>query len=244
MHASLHHPSTQPAGEVHDYGRILLGLIVVAFGTLFLLDNAGTLDAGDTIDHWWPVIIIAIGLFQLAERSRPLAGPLIITAAGTVLLLVTTDTLGDKGWQYVWPTAIIAAGLFIIARWRGTDAVHRANASDDSTIVASGIFGGPTVSSTSQAFRGGSLTAIFGGVTLDLRSARPVPEGAAISTTSAFGGVEILVPRGWRIAVKATPIFGGVDDKTVHDPPPPDDAPLLRVDALAIFGGVEIKHEK
>ena len=76
------------------------------------------------------------------------------------------------------------------------------------------FFSGPRVASTANRFRVAWLTAVFGGVTLDLRGAELDPAGASINATAAFGGVEILVPKGWRISVRSTPIFGGVEDKT------------------------------
>ena len=60
----------------------------------------------------------------------------------------------------------------------------------------------------------------------------------------AFGGIEILVPKGWRISVRGTPIFGGLDDKTDHSERPEADAATLHVGAVTIFGGVDIRHEK
>jgi hypothetical protein len=228
--------------QVLDLGRLLLGLVVVAIGTLYLLESAGVLDAGAAIDDWWPTVIIATGLFQLAERSRATLGPLILIAGGTVLLLATTDVLEGDVWSYVWPGALIAMGLVAIARWAGAGPLPR-DAGED-VVVASGIFGGPKVVNASRSFRGASLTAVFGGVTLDLRDARPAPDGARITATAAFGGIDILVPHGWRIAMKSTPIFGGVEDKTRHDPDLPADAPLLTLDALAAFGGVTVKHEQ
>ena len=227
---------------VRDYGRILLGLVVVALGAVFLLDSAGVLDSGHVIDEWWPVVIIAIALFQFAEGTHGVVGPSIFLAVGSLLLLFSTNVLTGNAWDYVWPTAIILAGVYIISRWRSSG--REKELRGDDVIVADGIFGGPTVASGSQSFRAASLTAVFGGVTLDLRAAKPAPEGANVKATAAFGGIEILVPHGWRIAVKATPIFGGIDDKTVHDSDLADDAPLLNVDGLALFGGVEIKHEK
>ena len=246
MNAAPVHPS--PAfgprdRAATDYGRILLGLVVIALGSLFLLEAADVLDAGQAISDWWPAVIIAMGVFQLAERVHGVFQPAVFVVAGTVLLLVTSDVIGGNVWDYVWPTAIIVAGLFIISRWRGGEAVL-AGVTQDDVVVASGIFGGPTLATASQAFRGGSLTAIFGGVQLDLRSAHPAPDGASITATAVFGGVELLVPHGWRIAIKATPIFGGIDDKTEHQPDLGPDAPVLQVDGLAVFGGIEIKHEK
>jgi Cell wall-active antibiotics response 4TMS YvqF/Domain of unknown function (DUF5668) len=238
----LRHWGDPGQGRAFDFGRVLLGLVGVAIGTLYLLESADVLDAGAAIDGWWPTLIIAIGLFQIAERSRALLGPLLLIGAGTLLLLVTTDVLEGDVWSYVWPAALIVLGITAIARWAGAGPLPR-DAGDD-VVVASGIFGGPKLTSASQAFRGASLTAVFGGVDLDLREARPAARGARITATAAFGGIDILVPRGWRIAIKGTPIFGGVDDKTEHPADLPDDAPVLQIDAFVVFGGVEVKHTK
>jgi predicted membrane protein len=227
---------------VRDYGRILLGLVVVAFGALFLLDSAGVLDSGQAISDWWPALIVAMALFQFAEGTHGVVGPSIFLGGGSLLLLFSTGVLSGNVWDYIWPIAIIVVGIYIISRWRASGKEEVVGTDD--VIVADGIFGGPTVASGSQAFRAASLTAVFGGVTLDLRAAKPAPEGANVKATAVFGGIEILVPHGWRVGVKATPIFGGIDDKTVHDSDLPDDAPVLNVDGLALFGGVEIKHEK
>jgi predicted membrane protein len=82
---------------------------------------------------------------------------------------------------------------------------------------------------------------VFGGVTLDLRDARLDPEGARIDVTAIFGGVEILVPRGWRVTTSGTPILGGIDNKTAGEAA---GGPELLIDALAILGGADIKHER
>jgi hypothetical protein len=230
-----------PSPPIRDYGRILLALIIIAVGVLFLLDAAGSLEAGEVLGDWWPLAVVGVGAFQLLERSRPVVQPLIVLCAGVLLLLATTEALGTDSWSYVWPIAVIGGGLLVLSRWSGLGAVR---ARQEDVLIASGIFGGPEIASTSQRFRGASLTAVFGGVTLDLRGARLAPEGASINATCAFGGAEIIVPHGWRIAMRATPIFGGVEDKTDHAEPLPDDAPVLHIDALTVFGGLEVKYAK
>lgn len=226
-----------------NLGRILLGLVVVAAGVLFLLDAANVLDAGTAIGRWWPVVIIALGALQLAQRPRSLLGPLLLVGAGVLLLLFTTRTIEGNAWNYLWPLAVIVGGLTLLTRWRGP-ATFPTHVDREDTITATGIFGGPKVGSASQQFHGASLTAIFGGVTLDLRQARPAPGGAAITATAAFGGIDILVPHGWRITTTSTPLFGGVEDKTHATPDLGPDAPRLHIDALALFGGVNIKHDE
>jgi Cell wall-active antibiotics response 4TMS YvqF len=253
---ATHQPSSRPAlreparwqrrtsghGRVLDLGRLLLGLTVLALGVLFLLDSAGALNANRTIDRWWPLVIVVGGVFTLAERPPSVRRGALLSGAGLLLLLFTTDVLEQDAWSYVWPGLLVLAGLVIIARWRGQ--MIFAGGSTEHAVRSTAIFGGHKLVSTSQRFQGAWLTAIFGGLSLDLRDARPSPDGAPVNATVAFGGIDILVPRGWRISVRSTPIFGGIEDKTDHSQPPPDDAPTIHVDAVALFGGVNIKNEK
>ena len=246
MYSPTHtHPAPTPfhaRGPVLDLGRLLLGLAVVALGVVFLLDSAGVLDADRAIDRWWPSLVIAAGVLTLAERPSSVVRGTILTAAGALLLLFTTDVLHGNAWSYLWPSALILTGLVIVVRWNGR--MIPAGSSTEDVVRSTAIFGGPKLVSTARHFQGAWLTAIFGGITLDLRNATPAPGGASVNATAAFGGIELLVPRGWRISVRSTPIFGGLEDKTDHAVAPADDAPVLHVDAVCVFGGVEVKHQK
>jgi hypothetical protein len=243
-HRWLRPPDRAHRGEPRsiDLGRLLLGLTVVALGVLFLLDSADALNADRAIDHWWPMLIVAAGILTLAERPPSIARGTIFTGVGVALLLFTTDLLDESAWDYVWPALLILAGVVIVARWHGR-AIPVGEGTED-VVRSTAIFGGPKLVCTAKHFRGAWLTAIFGGISLDLRDAFPAPDGASINATAAFGGIEILVPKGWRISVRSTPIFGGLNDKTDHSEPPAADAPTLHVDAVTVFGGVDIKHDK
>jgi hypothetical protein len=232
-----------PRGEPRliDLGRLVIGGSALAVGILYLLDAMGVLEAGEVLGAWWPVVIVAVGLAQLAERARPATGPLVVTAAGTLLLLSTTGVLPGSTWSYVWPAALVAAGALALTRWRGAGPVRGAVDGRD-LVSATGVLGGAEVASDSPAFRGASLTAVLGGVTLDLRRARLDPGGAAVTATALMGGIDILVPRGWAVRVRGMPILGGVEDKTLHAGA--DEGPVLRIDALAALGGVEVSHGK
>lgn len=222
--------------------RIVLGLILVGLGVVFLLDQAGTIDAGNVIGDWWPVAIIALGVIQLFDRPRSVLGPGIVIAAGVLLLLFQLDLVEGSVWNVVWPSVLVLLGLVILVRQGRRSG--RAAAGTGDMVRSSAVFGGDNIVSRSQGFRGGSVTAIFGGATVDLRRANLAPEGADLDVTAAFGGVEILVPRGWKVALSGTPIFGGYDDKTEADVPPTPDAPELRMDAFVLFGGVDVKHHR
>ena len=59
------------------------------------------------------------GIFTLLETPASLLRGAILTAAGAILLLFSTDVLHDDAWSYVWPSVLIAAGLVIVARRSG-----------------------------------------------------------------------------------------------------------------------------
>lgn len=235
-------PPTPSSSPSRDFGRLFVGLVVVSLGILFLLDSAGVLSAGRAIDRWWPLAIIAAGALTLAERPRAMVRGAVLVAGGGLLLLFTTDVFEGNAWNYVWPVAVIVLGLVIVARWRGR--AVEADASADDLLSSTAVFGGSDLVTASPRLRGGSLTAILGGITVDLRGARPAPEGATINATAVFGGIDILVPRGWRITLRSMPVFGGLDDKTDHSVEVPPDAPVLHIDAVSIFGGVSLKHDE
>lgn len=218
--------------------RTLFGILLVVLGGLLLLDQTGAIEAGDIIGDWWPLFIVAIGLGQLLEMRRLSPGPLIVIGVGVLLLLGELDVVPGSIWNFVWPALLIAFGLALVFRRASALPPGR----PDEVVSASAFFSGNEVVSTSSSFRGASLTGVFGGVTLDLRQAQLAPEGASISVLAAFGGAEILVPRGWRVQASGLPIFGGFDNKA--NAPADPASPLLTVDATVLFGGAEVKYEK
>jgi len=98
---------------------------------------------------------------------------------------------------------------------------------------------------TSQDFQGGDVTAIFGGVELDMTEANMQAKEATLAITAIFGGVEIRVPPNWQVAFRGAPIFGGIEDKTrtarVEDPAN-SNLKVLVITGAVIFGGLEIKN--
>lgn len=53
----------------------------------------------------------------------------------------------------------------------------------------------------------------------------------------------MLVPEDWRVQVGGLPILGGYEDKTSDDTALPDNAPVLKVNATAVLGGVKVAHD-
>lgn len=222
-------------------GRLLIGLGLVAVGAVLLGERAELWDSGEVFSTWWPLAIIAIGVVQLAGRPRPWLGAGIVVAIGVLLQLSQLDVLPGDTWDVLWPSILIAIGLWLVAGRLRRRAIP---ASPDATVNLFAVLGEANSASSSQAFTGGTVMAVLGGARLDLRGARPAPGGAEVEASVLFGGADILVPPGWDVQVSGLPILGGIDDKTRHDAPPTEGAPRLYVKGLALFGGVEVKHER
>jgi hypothetical protein len=168
--------------------RILIGLILVTLGVLFLLDRAGTLDAGQIISDWWPAATIGLGLVTLAERPVTLLGPLILLVFGVLLLLFTLDILEGTAWNVIWPSALIVFGVAVLIR----NGLQRGRGipvgtSEDDALRTTAFLSGSELVTQSKAFRGGVLMAILGGAQLDMRSAKLAEEGADIDATAILG---------------------------------------------------------
>ena len=216
-----------------NWGRLYFGVLVVAVGTILLLDNADVLDAGDVFSTWWPVAVILAGVLALVANPRHWPVAVIIIAVGTAFLLSNLDVL-DIG-DLIFPAAIILVGLVILfGRGMGT----KQEAGD--RVSSFNVFSGSEVSSHSKQFQGGSVSAVFGGAEIDLRDALPAPE-AALDVFTAFGGIEIKVPEGWQVRVNGLPLFGGIENVTAKEKLP-ESHPVLAVNATVLFGGLEIKH--
>jgi Cell wall-active antibiotics response 4TMS YvqF len=139
-----------------------------------------------------------------------------------------------------------AIGLVVLGFWAGLAAAaaimkrvlrSRGDAeSDEVALVA--IFDGIELESRASAFRGGSMLAWFGGISVDLRQATLSSEGARLDLHALNGGIAIKVPEGWRVRSSMTALAGGVDVRTPE--PEAAEAPTLTLDGFAAFGGVAV----
>ena len=134
------------------------------------------------------------------------------------------------------PVFLTVIGLVVLSSlWqrRRSNVGHRDNA-----LV---MLGGSKIKDRSEHFEHADVSAVFGGATLDLCQAH-IDREASVDALALFGGVDVIVPPEWRVALDGTPIFGGCEDKTDGGMERTENAPLLNVHATAIFGGVDVKN--
>jgi Domain of unknown function (DUF1707)/Cell wall-active antibiotics response 4TMS YvqF len=84
--------------------------------------------------------------------------------------------------------------------------------------------------------------AIMGGCELDLRRAEIESSVVEITAVAVMGGVDIIVPEGVPVEVSGFALMGAKDEN-VKDVPLLPGAPLIRVRAFALMGGVSVRSK-
>lgn len=230
----------QPKGVT---GQVVLGLMVIGMGLLFLLDNLDILDMHRAF-AFWPMVFIVVGTVKLCD-TQTRGGTLLGAGLVGVGILMMLDRMGiiRFSWNAVWPLALIGLGAYLVSKaWRSRHGVAHGIASDgaapDDLLDIMAILAGFERRVSSQAFRGGEVTAVMGGCTLDMRGAS-IQDEAVINVFAFWGGVTIKCPPDWTIELQGTPILGGFEEKTVA---PPDNRKRLVIRGYAIMGGVEVRN--
>ena len=193
----------------------MLGLMAIACGVIFTLDNLEIIDARDYI-QFWPVVFVAIGALKVWNARRDgrgwLAG-LVFIGLGS-FMLVNRIIYFEFSPRQFFPMILVFFGGYLV--WRGFGGKRRGRVVDgNASFSGLAIMGGVARRSNSQAFQGADLTAIMGGCEIDLRQASIAPGTEAVIDVFAFwGGIEIKVPEDWTVVIRAIPLMGGVEDKT------------------------------
>jgi len=227
-------------------GGIIMGVVFILIGLAFLLDHLGIIAIG-SLWRFWPLLLVFAGVVNLTSHDRRIWGIFLILA-GTLQQL---NELGIThfGWSQFWPMMLIALGLYVMwgsFQWSSKPVPAPSKMGDPRTTLNEAVvFGGLERRMTTPDFQGGDITAIFGGIELDLTEANMQANEATLAITAIFGGVEVRVPPTWQVAFRGAPIFGGIEDKTrtarVDDPASPNLKTLVITGAV-IFGGLEIKN--
>lgn len=210
------------------WGAALIAIGVIVFGKIMDFWEFSVFFPG-----WWTLFFIFPSLVSMIKNGiRPVNS--IFMLSGVILLLEQNHVLevGTLGKVLV-PAIFFAIGLFLLARSLFGGEHHSYNG----RIGYSATFGGNVaVPMDTELFEGCEADAVFGGLDLDLRNLK-VKDGAVIEADAIFGGINIKVPAGVNVKLKRTEIFGGAKNHIQKN----NQGPTLYVNALCLFGGVDIK---
>lgn len=218
-----------------------IGVILLVIGAGFLLDVFDVVDFAPYLEIYWPSALILIGIVQLFNKQSSKVWSGILILVGLYLQVNKLAILPVDFSSIFWPVVLVVVGASLVFGKRQSGSMREFS---DEKVDVFAFFGGADTPVSSPAFKGGSAGVLFGGNTLDLRNAKLAPEGADLELFAAFGGVDVLVPEGWKVVDRGVPIFGGFDNKTI--PPAANDTnvPTLRVHYVTFCGGIDIKNKE
>ena len=219
---------------------ILWGLVLLAVSAVLILNAFEITNIEIFFDGWWTLFIIVpsfIGLFTGRDKSANIIGLLI----GVFFLLACQNVLDfDILWRLIVPVIIAAIGIKMIFGGIGKrkSFIKCIEANKDNMKMVFSAFSGQDINFDNEVFHGAELTAVFGGIKLDLRNA--TFEGdTVINACCIFGGTDIFLPDSVNIKVNSNSLFGGIDNKKHRNSN--DNQYTIYLNGTCIFGGVDIK---
>jgi predicted membrane protein len=255
--------STDPSAGFRLTPQAVFGLLIIAVGVLLTAENLQWFDASRILQYW-PLAVIVAGALKFAQSqtsSGRLFGALIV---GIGMLLsaqwILRWNIDVEDWWL--PLSLIVLGMVIILRARQTPmapepAVRRfpdrsstetpdpspepaleGVTTRDAKISEFAVWAGKQRRNSSPVFRHADLTAIMGGIELDLRGASTANGEAVIDLFVMWGGIEIWVPPDWAVSNQVGLLMAGAEDKSTGTQ---NARHRLIVRGFAIMGGVEIK---
>ena len=91
-----------------------------------------------------------------------------------------------------------------------------------------------------EVFNGGMISAVLGGIELDLRTA-VITGTVVLEARCVLGGIDIYAPRYARVIVNGSPILGGIENATRFPQGANEQTPTIIVNASCVLGGLEVK---
>jgi hypothetical protein len=214
----------------------ILGVLIIAVGAVLLAGNLGVIDAHYVFRNFGPVVLFILGAALLMRRRHDqVVLGLVLMFVGAWGFATQQQWIKIHFWAVIGPVMLVLVGGSVV--WR---AFHRPvpEGAGDAYIRTFAVFSGAELRPT-VPFEGAELTAVMGGVKLDLSNAPMARDTAVIDVFALMGGTEIFVPRDWDVTVRVISLMGGCSDKRR-----PATGPATRhliINGMAVMGGVEIK---
>ena len=178
--------------------NMVVGLTIMLLGLTLLGDRLGIVQSW-TILQYWPVMIT---LFGAAVIVRALSSPSTVPESPADRLFIAP------------PLVLLLVVIAIVATARSQERpVGVVRTAGTEYLTMNAIMAGNR-HTVPGPFVGAQVSAVMGGINLDLRQATIEPgTEAVVDVFALMGGVDLFVPRDWNVEVRTTPIMGDVQDR-------------------------------
>lgn len=225
--------------------RFWLGGLLIIIGAIFLFNSFEIIDFQFArIIFSWSFFFLIIGIFIIVNTEKKVLGG-ILAGIGFIFLIPKIFPQVHYDGTIVIAILLISLGAYIIFKQKNKNSenvIDELGQVNKDVIDDVAIFGGGTRIVTSDNFRGGNITSVFGGSEIHLKGCKLAEGTNYIDILALFGGTTLIVPNNWNIVMNVTAIFGGFSNKSIKDPNVPIDLnKTLIIKGLVIFGGGEVK---
>ncbi len=192
------------------------GYLFLGLGAFFLLSRHYHFHAGRILADYWPVILIAFGLYIIWKRDKRIEPK-------------AQNKFSDEA-EY--------EEIYEEDRQSHSHSRIDDDYIDDTSIMSSG-----KKFYESDNFRGGKIISILGSNSIDLLDCKLAPGRQFLETISVLGATNIYVPRDWKVVINVVSIFGGFEDLRRKDASIKyNEDRVLVIKGFVLFGGGEIKN--
>ena len=218
--------------------RAFLGVTILSLGGILLLRNLGVITFNSWPLFWGTFWAFAGLLILLFSYRRPIdwVWGLLLIAVGVLIGLSAYGVINIGTWKSFWPVILIAIGLSVVFGIGSGRRQPKKRVADDGDSEKVAIFYGEE-SRVRGDYTGGSVTAVFGGVDLDLRQAK-IKDGAVIDVFTFCGGASISLPDDVIVKNDVRGVLGGSENKTA---PKSSAKKTIHLRGECILGGLEVK---
>ncbi|MEP6844960.1 MAG: DUF5668 domain-containing protein [Panacibacter sp.] len=187
-------------------------LIMVALGTLFLINNE-FVDL-NLREYVLPIVFLALGISFITRPRHKWRDNAIWTN------------------KHEWKNKMRGA-------YNIPDA-DTTNNDDGEFIEINSVFGSAKKVVFSKNFKGGEVNGFMGGAEIDLTQA-DVQGPAVLEINLVFGGVKLRIPPHWDVKTEITSVFAGMEDKRPPVATKVDTSKVLILKGVGVFAGIELK---
>lgn len=202
-------------------GKIFWGMFLILGGIALVIDQLGLFTDTNIVN-----VIIAIFLLCIVVKNI-----IKVNFSGILFPLAFIGILFDKqlGIEIITPwTILITAGLLSIGlsmifdknpKWGKVKVdwdsknYETINVEDEGNVIVTTKFGASIKYINTDIFEKAHLECKFGGMEVYFDNATMKNDNAIVRIDAAFSGVELYIPKGWRVDNKTNVTFGALEEK-------------------------------
>jgi len=186
-----------------------------------------------------PVIVESLVHLSFSGVFIPLA----------LLGIVFSEQLGIQSitpWPILAAAVLLSIGFSVIFRrrnrWFGMHFEENETFEniEDDEMKCTVKFGAGSKFIVSENFEKAYLSCSFGSIKAYFDNAKLSPNGAQIYIDASFSGIELYIPKHWKVSNDVSSVFGGIEEKSKNVPDP--DSPVLSIAGNVKFSGVVIYY--